>query len=127
MDKNPYPDRVLPRANLGAAERAALKERTLTNLYNRRPAWLTDAHAALDARVATACGWTDYFAACTDNEILERLMALNLERAASKKTISFLAERRITRKHKPISAQVALCQFIGLSPYTMGLSAKSCI
>ena len=86
MDKSPYPDRVLPRANLGAAERAELKERTLTNLYNQRPAWLTDAHAALDAAVAAACGWTDYFAASTDNEILARLLALNLERVASKKT-----------------------------------------
>ena len=55
--------------------------RTLTNLYNQRPAWLADAHAALDAAVAAAYGWADYSAAMTDNEILARLLALNHERA----------------------------------------------
>ena len=34
----------------------ALKARTLTNLYNARPQWLADAHAALDAAVAAAYG-----------------------------------------------------------------------
>jgi len=29
-------------------------ERTLTSLYNQRPAWLAQAHAALDAAVAAA-------------------------------------------------------------------------
>ena len=82
MEKSPYPDRILPRANLGAADLAELKKRTLTNLYNQRPAWLADAHAALDAAVAAAYGWTDYSAAMTDNEILARLLALNHERAA---------------------------------------------
>ena len=81
MDVSPYPDRVLPRANLGAADLAELKKRTLTNLYNQRPAWLADAHAALDAAVAAAYGWADYSAAMTDNEILARLLALNHERA----------------------------------------------
>ena len=51
---------------------------TLTGLYNRRPAWLANAHAALDAAVAAAYGWP---AALPDAEILERLLALNLERA----------------------------------------------
>jgi type II restriction/modification system DNA methylase subunit YeeA len=32
-----YPDRVLPKSAVAAAE---LKKRTLTNLYNARPAWL---------------------------------------------------------------------------------------
>ena len=85
MDKSPYPDRILPRGTLGAADLAELKKRTLTSLYNQRPAWLTDAHAALDAAVAAAYGWTDYSAAATeiaDNEILARLLALNRERAA---------------------------------------------
>jgi len=81
MDKSPYPDRILPRANLGAADLAELKKRTLTNLYNQRPAWLADAHAALDAAVAEAYGWADYSPAMTDNEILARLLALNHERA----------------------------------------------
>ena len=82
METSPYPDRVLPRANLSAADAAELKKRTLTNLYNQRPAWLADAHATLDAAVAAAYGWTDYTSAMTDNEILARLLALNHERAA---------------------------------------------
>ena len=35
----------------------ALKKRTLTNLYNARPQWLSDAHAQLDVTVAAAYGW----------------------------------------------------------------------
>ena len=81
IDVSPYPDRILPRANLGAAELADLKKRTLTNLYNQRPAWLADAHVALDAAVAAAYGRADYTAAMPDNEILARLLALNHERA----------------------------------------------
>jgi hypothetical protein len=58
---------------------AKLAKRTLTNLYNERPAWLANAHAKLDAAVATAYGWP---ADLSDDEILTRLLALNLERAA---------------------------------------------
>ncbi|NOT82117.1 MAG: adenine methyltransferase, partial [Gallionella sp.] len=58
-----------------------LKKRTLTNLYNARPAWLANAHAELDAAVAAAYGWTDYTAEMSDEEILRRLLVLNLERA----------------------------------------------
>jgi hypothetical protein len=87
MTVSPYPDRILPRGNLGADDLAALKKRTLTNLYNLRPAWLADAHTALDAAVAEAYGWADYSAATTDNEILARLLTLNLERAASEKNV----------------------------------------
>ncbi|HEX3151969.1 MAG TPA: hypothetical protein VHR66_28105 [Gemmataceae bacterium] len=32
-----------------AASAAKLKKRTLTNLYNERPAWLANAHQRLDA------------------------------------------------------------------------------
>ena len=64
----------------GATE-SQLKKRTLTNLYNRPPVWLANAHAALDAAVAAAYGWP---ASLPDAEILERLLALNLERAAGK-------------------------------------------
>ena len=85
MDASPYPDRVLPRSNLGASDLAELKKRTLTNLYNQRPAWLADAHAALDAAVTGAYGWADYSAAMTDNEILARLLALNHERVTDSK------------------------------------------
>ena len=62
----------------GAAE-SELKKRTLTNLYNARPTWLQLAHEQLDKAVFDAYGWPDDLA---DPEILERLLALNLERAA---------------------------------------------
>ncbi len=58
---------------------AKLKKRTLTNLYNERPAWLDLAHKKLDAAVAAAYGFP---ADLTDEAILEKLLALNLERAA---------------------------------------------
>ena len=57
-----------------------LARRTLTNLYNRRPDWLNNAHLTLDAAVAAAYGWP---ANLDDAAILERLLALNLERAAA--------------------------------------------
>ena len=57
---------------------ADLKKRTLTNLYNARPAWLDNAHKALDAAVAKAYGWNDYTPKMPDEEILRRLLALNL-------------------------------------------------
>ncbi|MBK6743913.1 MAG: class I SAM-dependent DNA methyltransferase [Hydrogenophilales bacterium] len=63
---------------------ADLKKRTLTNLYNQRPAWLDHAHRALDLAVAAAYGWTDYTADMVDTEILKRLLALNLERSATR-------------------------------------------
>lgn len=75
-----YPDRILPKDEQAAAQ---LKKRTLTNLYNARPQWLVDAHAAVDEAVAEAYGWGDDWraGALTDDEILSRLFGLN--RAAS--------------------------------------------
>lgn len=61
---------------------ADLKKRTLTNLYNARPAWLDLAHKALDKAVAAAYGWPDYTPETPDEEILRRLLALNLERSS---------------------------------------------
>jgi type II restriction/modification system DNA methylase subunit YeeA len=61
---------------------AELKKRTLTNLYNARPAWLDMAHKTLDMAVAEAYGWADYTPEMPDEEILCRLLALNLDRAA---------------------------------------------
>lgn len=58
---------------------AKLKKRTLTNLYNERPAWLDLAHKKLDVAVSAAYGWP---ADLTDEQILEELLALNLARAA---------------------------------------------
>ena len=60
---------------------AELKKRTLTNLYNARPAWLDNAHKELDSAVAAAYGWEDYTPEMADEEILRRLLALNLARA----------------------------------------------
>ena len=56
-----------------------LVKRTLTNLYNARPAWLDLAHKKLDAAVFAAYGWK---ADMSDEEILAGLLALNLQRAA---------------------------------------------
>ncbi len=55
-----------------------LQKRTLTNLYNERPAWLAAAHQRLDAAVFDAYGWP---ANLGDEELLARLLALNLARA----------------------------------------------
>jgi len=64
------------------ADGATLKTRTLTNLYNARPAWLAHAHAALDQAVWAAYGWDDPDPETTsDEDILGRLLALNRERA----------------------------------------------
>lgn len=79
MDHSPYPDRIVARPGF----EKPLAQRTLTKLYNERPAWLQQAHAALDAAVAAAYGWADWGAAgLPDDEILRRLLALNLQRAA---------------------------------------------
>jgi len=65
---------------VGDKAAAVLKKRTLTNLYNQRPAWLQDAHRALDEAVAAAYGWP---ADLSDDEVLKRLLDLNLARAAA--------------------------------------------
>jgi hypothetical protein len=70
---------VYPRLEPKDAKCAAdLKKRTLTKLYNERPAWLALAHKKLDAAVAAAYGFP---ADLTDEQILEKLLALNLARA----------------------------------------------
>lgn len=83
MTASPYPDRIVAKPG----HEKDLAERTLTKLYNQRPAWLNAAHKQLDATVATAYGWADYTADMPDEEILKRLLALNLERAGDDKTI----------------------------------------
>ena len=67
-----------PVAKLG--HEADLKKRTLTNLYNARPAWLAMAHEKLDRAVAAAYGWDDYTPDTADDDILRRLLALNRAR-----------------------------------------------
>ena len=64
-----------------AAELNRLREndiRTLTTLYNVRPTWLDNAHRSLDVAVAAAYAWP---VDLPESETLERLLALNLERA----------------------------------------------
>jgi hypothetical protein len=69
-----YP-RLVPRDADCAIE---LKKRTLTNLYNTRPAWLDLAHQRLDEAVFGAYGWS---VGIGDEELLERLLELNLARS----------------------------------------------
>ena len=49
-------------------------------MYNARPTWLDMAHRKLDAAVFAAYGWD---ADMTDEQILEKLLALNLARAGA--------------------------------------------
>src|SRR2546427_4178365 len=70
-----YP-RLVPK---GPGEAEELKGRTLTKLYNEHPAWLANAHRALDEAVFAAYGWSPDLG---DDELLAKLLALNLERAA---------------------------------------------
>jgi hypothetical protein len=78
LQRSPYPDRTVPKPGF----EKELAKRTLTNLYNLRPAWLAAAHQQLDAAVAAAYGWQDYTSDMADDEILRRLLALNLARSA---------------------------------------------
>jgi len=71
-----FPDRILAK---DAKAAAVLKKRTLTNLYNERPAWLEHAHRDLDAAVAAAYGWP---ADIGEEDALARLFALNQARAS---------------------------------------------
>ncbi|MBI5565797.1 MAG: hypothetical protein HY870_12955 [Chloroflexi bacterium] len=68
---NPYKDQP-------AALDVTAKKRTLTNLYNENPTWLQLAHRKLDDAVLDAYGWSHDLG---DDDILARLLALNLERA----------------------------------------------
>ena len=66
-----YPKRPVARDEEAKKE---LKARTLTNLYNVRPQWLADTHAALDAAVAAAYEWD---ARISEEELLAKLLMLN--------------------------------------------------
>jgi hypothetical protein len=74
---------VIPWRRVGGI--AELKKRTLTNLYNARPTWLANAHAALDRAVWAAYGWpaNEVPAEVAEDVILSRLLELNQERATS--------------------------------------------
>jgi hypothetical protein len=76
----------------GATE-AELTRRTLTNLYNQRPTWLTVAHRKMDGAVLDAYCWPHDL---SDEEILSRLLALNLERAAAQ---ALAPRQRASHRH----------------------------
>jgi hypothetical protein len=73
-------DRWLNAEGLTEAEK---KKRTLTGLYNARPTWLDLAHKRLDQAVFKAYSWPSDL---TDEQILEKLLALNLQRSKSNNT-----------------------------------------
>jgi type II restriction/modification system DNA methylase subunit YeeA len=72
-----FPPRPIPKKEY----EAEWKKRTLTKLYNEYPAGLRLRQEKIDKAVAAAYGWHDYTPEWTDEEILRRLLALNLERA----------------------------------------------
>ncbi len=57
---------------------------SLTALYNRPPTWLADAHADLDQAVFACYGWEEDPDALPEQEMLERLLALNLARTEAR-------------------------------------------
>lgn len=93
---------------------AALRRRTLTNLYNERPAWLENAHLELDRAVLAAYGWPEEWAdglqpvrdqkghvnpalgvrdPAIEQMVLSRLLELNLSLPHSVRTSAKATER----------------------------------
>ena len=78
--------------------------RTLTNLYNQCPTRLDLAHRTLDHAVLDAYDWPQVLG---DEEILSRLLALHLERAAAQanapraaSTLAVTSERDKETRHE---------------------------
>lgn len=71
-------ERLAEQANAPPHERT---QHTLTGIYNDPPDRLVDAHAALDRAVFRAYGWSEEPSELADEEVLSRLLELNLERA----------------------------------------------
>ena len=88
-----YPKRLVPRDETAAKE---LKKRTLTNLYNARPQWLADAHAALDAAVAAAYGWD---ADISEEDALGKFAGVESGRVESEMK-SFAYQSNVTGFHR---------------------------
>jgi type II restriction/modification system DNA methylase subunit YeeA len=70
-----FPNRLIP---ISPEAAVLLAKRTLTSLYNEKPAWLVNAHEDLDRAVAAAYAWEWPL---PDDEILKRLFELNQHRA----------------------------------------------
>jgi len=77
-----FPPRPVPKPE----HALAWKKRTLTNLYNEMPAGLKMRQEKLDRAVADAYGWSNYTSDMPDEEILHRLLTLNLERTKASDT-----------------------------------------
>ena len=84
---------------------AELKQRTLTKLYNARPAWLAHTHRELDAAVAAAYGWADYTPEMPDEDILKRLLVLNLARAETEHQLTI--GRKVMQEHRAVFRALA--------------------
>lgn len=78
MDTDRVPDHTL---HPEGADESDLEGRTLTDLYNARPTWLQNAHAALDRAVFAAYGWAEDPEQISEEELLGRLLGLNVRRA----------------------------------------------
>ena len=76
---------------------AKLKDRTLTKLYNARPPWLALAHQRLDTAVAAAYAWPPDL---PDEEILTRLLALNLALAKSQTQTTPTRKKAVAQRGK---------------------------
>jgi type II restriction/modification system DNA methylase subunit YeeA len=75
--------------------------RTMTSLYNRRPTWLSNAHDRLDRAVHAAYGWKYPL---DPDDVLARLVALNLTRASKDAEVPLLSDalaERISLAKKP--------------------------
>jgi hypothetical protein len=73
---DPLPPRFVP---VDEAAEKELKERTLTKLYNERPAWLEMLHEELDRQVLAAYRLPEDI---PDDRLLAELLKLNQARAA---------------------------------------------
>jgi len=62
------------------------KKKRILIIYITRPTWLDLVQKRLDEAVFAAYGWKSDL---SDQEILEKSLALNLERAKGKRTIRF--------------------------------------
>ena len=65
-----------------ALKESAAAQQHFIDLYNQRPTWLDLLHLKLDHAVLDAYNWPHNI---SDEGILERLLALNLERANKEK------------------------------------------
>ena len=96
--------------NPPGASDADLKKRTLTNLYNAWPTWLDNAHRKLDAAVFAAYGWP---AELSDEEILARLLALNLARAGGSRMINRSRDTASCNAESSRTEEIFSCRLVG--------------